>query len=403
MSAAGAAEVLSVGALTAHLAALLRGDRLLSDCQVRGEVSNYHHHRASGHRYFKLKDGSAELKCALFRNDSAGLTFEPTEGLAVLARGRVAVYEARGEYQLYVRELQPDGLGALYAAFERLKQRLGAEGLFDEARKRPLPAYPRRVALLTSLGSAAVRDLLRVLRQRWPALRIVLIDALCQGSDAPASLIRGLHLANRCDELDLIVIGRGGGSIEDLWAFNDEGLARAVAASRVPLVSAVGHETDFTICDFVADLRAATPSHAAQLAVPDQAELQQRLTQLAGRAGSGLERTVAGARWRLEAVSQRAIWQRPAALWEPWAQRLDDLDGRLQQAVGQAVEVAGRRLERAGTLLGALDPTAVLQRGYAIVRRAADGRVALQPADLPPGTAAEVRLAGGSVAVTVGS
>lgn len=393
-------EPLTVTELTRHVARLIRGDELLAGCTVRGELSNYRLY-ASGHHYFTLKDSGAELPCVMFRGDAVQLRFEPADGQRVRVSGRIEVYEKRGQYQMYVHAMQHDGLGALYEAYERLRAKLAEEGLFDEARKRPLPAYPARIAVITSPDGAAVRDMLRVLRQRWPGVRILLVPATVQGATAAASLVDGLRLANAVGDVDLILIGRGGGSIEDLWAFNEEPVARAIAASRVPVISAVGHESDVTIADFVADLRAATPTHAAELAVPDQEAVSRHVAQLGSRLASGLRQRLAVAKMRLEATGARRCLATPHWVIEQRAQRVDELSVGMGRALVQRLGDGTRRLEQAAAKLQALSPEAVLGRGYAILTRADDGRVVRSPAQVRAGEHARVRVAGGTLMVTV--
>ncbi len=397
-TAASRSDAVPVAALVAHLGAVIRADEVLADVSVSGELSNYRIY-ASGHHYFTLKDAAAEMRCVMFRGDAQRLRFEPGDGQAVIARGRVDVYEKRGEVQLYVRAMSHDGLGGLYQAFERLRQRLEAEGLFATERKRSWPRYPRRVAVITSPSGAAVRDMIRVLRQRWPAVRILFHEAVVQGEEAAPSLVRALTRVNQVPDVDLILFGRGGGSMEDLWAFNEEPVARAVAASRIPVISAVGHETDFTISDFVADARAATPTHAAQLAVPDVGEVARHLAQLSGRLAGSLRRRVEHGRAALEALARRRVLTAPEAYLEQRAQRLDELGERLPRAAQRRWQQAEQRLETMSRALTALDPTAVLQRGYAILTRDSDGQAVRQPADLPPGERATALVAGGSLTI----
>ncbi|NUQ00082.1 MAG: exodeoxyribonuclease VII large subunit [Armatimonadetes bacterium] len=401
MNLATTSEVLTVGAVTARVAQAIRADCLLSDCTIRGELSNYRIYH-SGHHYFTLKDADAELRCVMFRGDAARLRFDPADGLAVRASGRVDVYEKKGEYQLYVRALQHDGLGALFEAYQRLRERLEAEGLFRPERKRPLPRYPRRVAIITSPSGAAVRDMVRILRQRWPAVRILLLEAVVQGEQAAPSLCRALEAVGRLDDIDLVLLGRGGGSIEDLWAFNEEMVVRAVVACPVPVISAVGHETDFTICDFAADVRAATPTHAAELAVPEIGAEAQHHGQLEARLNRALAQRVETARLGFQAIESRCLAAAPSAVLAQQMQRLDELSERLECAVARLTERASHHLARLTQTLAALDPSAVLARGYAILRRERDGKVAMDPADLPPGTLVEARLAGGSRRLVAG-
>ncbi|MBQ1351991.1 MAG: exodeoxyribonuclease VII large subunit, partial [Oscillospiraceae bacterium] len=277
--------IFSVSQVNGYLKGLMEADATLSALFVRGEISNYKCY-PSGHHYFTLKDKEAALRCVLFRREAARLRFAPQNGMKILAFGRISVFPRDGQYQLYCGELLSDGIGALSIAFEQLKQKLHQEGLFDSAHKKALPRYPERIALITSPVGAAVQDMLRILKARWPLARILLLPVRVQGAEAPKELIDAIEFVNACEGADLIIVSRGGGSMEDLWAFNDEGLARAIYASQIPVISAVGHEPDVTISDFVADLRAATPSNGAELAVPDQNELRRRLfllrTQLEG-------------------------------------------------------------------------------------------------------------------------
>ncbi|MFN3630671.1 MAG: exodeoxyribonuclease VII large subunit, partial [Casimicrobiaceae bacterium] len=409
-------------------------DRAIPLLWVRGEISGFKR-AASGHCYFDLKDERAQIACVLFRNRSALVPFALADGLAVECRVRVALYEPRGQLQCIVEQVRAVGAGELHEAFLRLKARLAAEGLFDQGRKRTLPAFPRSIGIITSREAAALADILRVLRGRWPLARVILYPASVQGAAAPAELRAALQTANARAECDLIIIGRGGGSLEDLWAFNDEALVRAVAASRLPIVSAVGHETDFTLCDFAADLRAPTPSAAALLATPDAMEVASRVSALG-------ERLVRAQSRRLEQLVQRL--DRAAAriastqtLLAPWRERTLGLASRLARALGRATKrlrdrharldarwqalVANRsairlpaerlarlearwamaasalcdrprqRLMRAAEALALLDPDRVLERGYAVVFDAA-GDVVIDAARVRPGDALHLRL-----------
>ena len=275
-------KVISVSQLNRYVKSLLEGDANLAAVYIGGEISNFTNHYKSGHLYMSLKDEGAVVKAVMFRAYASKLAFTPENGMKVIVRARVSLYEKDGAFQIYIEEMQPDGVGALQIAFEQLKKKLAAEGLFEASRKKPLPRYPARVGVITSPTGAAVRDIFNVLGRRFPLARVVFTPVLVQGEGAPAQLVAALRRFNETNAADVLIIGRGGGSIEELWAFNDETVARAVAASRIPVISAVGHETDFTICDFVADLRAPTPSAAAELAVPDQHQLAARLTQLYG-------------------------------------------------------------------------------------------------------------------------
>ncbi|MDE0611040.1 MAG: exodeoxyribonuclease VII large subunit [Anaerolineaceae bacterium] len=363
----------TVAEITARIRLLLEGDAELQDVAVSGEISNLTRAR-SGHWYFTLKDASASLRCVMWRSAAARQRFLPQEGDAVQALGHIGVYEPRGEYQLYATLLRPMGVGDLYARFEALKAALEAEGLFDPDRKRALPTFPRVIGVVTSPQAAAFQDVCNVLRRRFPLAEVWLSPAAVQGLEAPAQLRAALARLNAEEEVDVILLIRGGGSIEDLWAFNDEALARAIVASRLPVVSGVGHETDFTIADFVADLRAPTPSAAAELVAPDLAELNQtiglararltelqrgRLAQLQDRLGSG-RRNLALLSPQRELATQR--------------QRLDDQELRLQRAWAGAQGRLAARLAQATAALGAADPRAILQRGYAILTQAEGGK-----------------------------
>ncbi len=353
--------VFSVHQLTSYIKRLFDRDEVLQDVLVRGEVSNFRRHR-SGHLYFTLKDEEAALDCVCFRNTAASIDFEIADGMAVVAGGRVSVYEKQGRYQLIVLFLRPDGVGALYAAFEQLKEKLEREGLFDESRKRPLPRFPKCIALVTSPTGAAVRDLTTIITRRYPLARILIIPTLVQGEQAPASIIRSLEIANSIEEVDLIIVGRGGGSIEDLWAFNDEAVARAIFASRKPTISAVGHERDFTIADFVADVRAATPSAAAEIAVPDKTELLQYLEGLASRAISAARTRVHQAEAAMGRVTERPPLRQPMSVVEQFVLRVDEAWERATAAMEAMLLDAGRRVALADARLRAHRPSQLLAR-----------------------------------------
>ena len=293
------APVYSVTQVNQYIKGLLDGDSALSGLFVRGEISNYKAY-PSGHHYFSLKDGEGAIRCVMFRREAMSLRFRPENGKKVVAFGRVTVFPRDGQYQLYCSALSPDGMGDLHAAFEQLKEKLYQEGLFDQAHKKRIPRFPERIALITSSAGAAVRDMIRILGARWPMAEVLVLPVRVQGAEAPGELCAAIAWANRHQAADLIITGRGGGSMEDLWAFNDENVARAIYASRIPVISAVGHEPDVTISDFVADLRAATPSNAAELAVPDQNEQYAALDQLSRRLGRAVSRRLDGARFLLE-------------------------------------------------------------------------------------------------------
>ena len=321
-------KVITVGQLNRYVKSLLEGNPHLADVYISGEISNFTNHYKSGHLYLSLKDDQALVKAVMFRGAASRLKFTPENGMKVIVRARVSLYEKDGAYQIYIEEMQPDGVGALQLAYEQLKARLAAEGLFDESRKRPLPRYPSRIGVITSPTGAAVRDILNILGRRYPLAEVVMVPVLVQGDGAPPQLCRALQLLNERQAADVIIIGRGGGSIEELWAFNDERVARAVAGSRIPVISAVGHETDFTICDFAADLRAPTPSAAAELAVPDQNELQVRLLHLRQRAAAAAEHRLREDTQRLLHLRQKRCLASPLYAVEEQGMRLDYLTRR---------------------------------------------------------------------------
>ena len=343
--------VWSVGELTRQIKDLLDGESSLQHVYVRGELSNYKIY-PSGHHYFTIKDEEATLKAVMFRREASRLRFRPESGMKVIALGRITVYPRDGVYQLYVTELVPDGVGDLHAAFEQLKAKLGEEGLFDRSHKKPLPSYPERIAVITSSAGAAVRDVIRVATKRYPVAKLIVMPVRVQGSEAPPEIVSAIRYANRWKVADLIITGRGGGSIEDLWAFNDERVARAIYASEIPVISAVGHEPDVTIADFVADLRAATPSNAAELAVPDRSELhasllaarRQMLTALLSRMDAGRE--------RLEQLRRRRVLTDPGAYVADRRLALDHASSLLTAAFRGGI--AGKRSEL-GQRAAALD------------------------------------------------
>lgn len=436
--ATGPREVYSVSRLNRTVRGLL--EDLFDQVWVEGEVSNLRR-ISSGHWYFTLKDDQAQVSCAMFRNRNRLLRFSPSDGMQVLLRGRVGLYEARGNYQIVVDEMQQGGEGALRRAFEDLKQRLDREGLFAADRKRPLPLLPRAIGVITSPGGAALRDVLSVLRRRFPAIPVIVYPSAVQGRDAPRQLIDALHLALRRRECDVLLLTRGGGSLEDLWAFNDEDLARALYAADIPVVSAVGHEVDFTIADLAADQRAPTPSAAAELLSPDRAVMvltltryrqrlqtgalrllgdrrrlldalhgrlqrahpgrrlearSQRVDELLLRLESALERRVARQRQRLDGLDHRLLRHHPGARLDRLAAHCDQLAARLRAATDQGLQRRRQRLAQATATLQAVSPLATLERGYAIVTDAA-GRTVQQAAQVSVGDAVSARLAAGEL------
>lgn len=363
------ADAWTVSQLTHYIKDLLELDPQLQDVWLRGELSNLSR-AASGHLYFTLKDAEAAISCVMWRSASEQLAWQPEHGAAALVRGRISVYPPRGSYQLYVDELHPAGLGDLHARFEQLREQLKAEGLFDVERKLPLPSFPRVVGVVTSPQAAALRDVLNVLRRRYPLVKVLLAPTLVQGDRAPPQIVAALQTLDARDDVDLILLVRGGGSLEELWAFNEEGVARAIAACRHPVVSGVGHETDFTIADFVADLRAPTPSAAAELAVPDLTELRKRIGVSAGTMKASMEHRLGQMRQALE--EQRRALQRlsPQAQVDSYRQQVDDLTRWALRALAHGLDQRRSWLAGLQARLAVLSPEATLERGYAIVRQA---------------------------------
>ncbi|MBQ9132227.1 MAG: exodeoxyribonuclease VII large subunit [Clostridia bacterium] len=390
----GQKGLLSVSQLNDYLKMLLDGDRVLSNVFVRGEISNFTVPR-SGHLYFTLKDEEGQIRAVMFRGSTGRLLFRPEDGMKVIAHGRVSLYGPSGQYQLYVDDLQPDGAGSLALRFEQLKRKLAAEGLFDPSRKRPLPPMPRRVGVITSPSGAAVHDLMNVLGRRFPLAQMILFPSAVQGVEAPEQLMAGIEFFGMTGIVDVIIIGRGGGSAEDLWAFNDEGLARAVAACPIPVISAVGHESDFTICDFVADQRAPTPSAAAELAVPDRAELLQTLSLQETRMRALMSGRITRERRMLERLSQARVLCRPEQWLDGYRMRLSELERRLDESFLKGMERRGERISRIAGQLTALNPLSVLARGYASV--STEGRTVTRAAQVRVGDPLTVRFADGTV------
>lgn len=358
---------LTVTQVNRFLKSLVDGDGRLSDVTITGEISNFTQNARSGHMYFSLKDDRSALRAVMFANAAGRLRFRPEDGMKVVIRGRISVYEAAGQYQLYAEDMQPDGVGALALAFEQLKNRLAQEGLFDPARKRPIPRRPGRIGVITSPTGAAVQDILQITGRRWPMAEIVFCGVQVQGTAAPAQLVAAVKTLNLLDACDVIVIGRGGGSMEDLWAFNDERLARAVAGSRIPVVSAVGHETDFTICDFAADLRAPTPSAAAELCTPDREALLGTLRSYHEYFCRKASDTLAYYRQSLDLLTQAPPLSDRRAYLRLRREKLNALALRLDGLSKELLADRRRNLALASGKLDALSPLKVLARGYSVV------------------------------------
>ena len=393
-----AMQPVSVTQLTQYIKLLLDRDEILSQVCVRGELSNYKAH-SSGHQYFTLKDEGAVISCVMFRSDAAKLRFRPESGMKVILYGRVSLFPKSGQYQIYVTSLQPDGVGALAVAFEQLKRRLYQEGLFDPAHKKPLPVYPERVALVTSPTGAAVRDMIRILGRRWPMAQVLVCPVRVQGEGAAEEIAAMLDYVDAHQLADVIITGRGGGSMEDLWAFNEEIVARAIWRCTIPVISAVGHEPDVTISDFAADVRAATPSNAAELAVRDGDALRSGLRQLQARLEQAEQGRLARLRQRLDTLANSRVMVRPESCLQQRELYLEMLRQRLEHG-GQAVlSRQQQRFSRTAAKLDALSPLKVLGRGYAMVSR--EGAVVRSAAQLKSGDAIAVSLADGTAQCTV--
>lgn len=391
--------ILTPGQVGQYLKNMMDRDRLLSRLLVRGELSNYKMY-PSGHHYFTLKDGEGALRCVMFRSDAQSLRFRPENGMQVIAAGRVTVFPRDGQYQLYCARLTPEGVGDLALAFEQLKEKLAREGLFDPGHKRPIPEVPKRIALITSPAGAAVRDMIRILGARWPLAEVRVIPVRVQGAEAPQELAAAVQWANLHRAADLIIIGRGGGSMEDLWAFNEEVVARAIFWSEIPIISAVGHEPDVTIADFVADLRASTPSNAAELAVPDQNEIYMSLL----GEGERLEGAVTARLARYRQVTDRLANSRPMTdpgfYFREKRLLLDYQSSRLAHGMRHAAAGQRERLSALSAALDAMSPLKVLGRGYVIARRG-DGKVLSSVRDIAAGEAFRLRLSDGELGCRV--
>ncbi|MUG44778.1 exodeoxyribonuclease VII large subunit [Paenibacillus woosongensis] len=434
-------KIYTIKELNRYIRMKMESDTLLSEVWIRGEISNFTHH-SSGHMYFTLKDKDSRIKSIMFASHNQRLPFIPREGTRVIARGNVSVYERDGQYQFYATQMQPDGIGSLYLAFEQLKQKLEAEGLFAPQRKRPLPAFPRVIGVVTSPTGAAVRDILTTLERRYPQAKIVLHPVLVQGKGAAPSIVKAIRTMNALGEADVLIVGRGGGSLEELWAFNEEAVARSIYESAIPVISAVGHETDFTIADFVADLRAATPTAAAELAVPHAAELREQLRQRERVLQQGLQHQLRQAQERLRRLAASPALRQPRRSLLQHAERLDMLQARLVRRMRAQAELTGaaqarlhqrllryhpqdtlaltkRRHEEASRLLrsamngilkeksqtlaygirqlDALSPLKVMARGYSLVYDEKGRRLVKSLKDVEPGDLVKVKLTDGEL------
>lgn len=392
-------RLLSVSDLNEYVRRLLAGDALLRNLEVTGEISGYKHH-ISGHRYFSLKDANARVQCVMFRQNALNLRFQPQDGMRVRVRASASIYPRDGSYQLYVTGMEKSGVGELYLRFEALKEKLMKEGLFDPAIKRPLPLMPACIGIVTSRTGAAIRDMVRIARRRMPNVEIVVAPCAVQGPEAAGEIVRAIGRLNADGRAEVILCGRGGGSIEDLWAFNEEIVARAINASRIPVISCVGHETDFTIADFVADARAATPSMAAELAVPVAREMRQKVDAAMGRVCHGLAQGNRMRRLELNRICSGLLFRNPRMLLtEQKRQRLLECWRRCADAQRERTRLVRANLERLGGKLAALNPEGVLERGYACIR--AGERVLSCAKEMAPGLTVQICMRDGSVEAQV--
>lgn len=391
--------ILTITQLNEYIRGKLDGDPMLNQVAVRGEISNYKLY-PSGHHYFTLKDETGALKCVMFKGNAFRLRFRPENGMKVIAMGKVSVFPRDGAYQLYCTAMAMDGIGDLYAAFEQLKKKLEAQGLFDPAHKKPIPRYPRTIGIVTSSAGAAVHDMLRILRKRYPLVSVRLLPVRVQGAEAPGEIGAAIAYANKYALADLLIVGRGGGSIEDLWAFNDERVAYAIYHSEIPVISAVGHEPDVTIADFVADLRAATPSNGAELAVPDQNALRQNLDAMTSAMTAALSRQIKASRQHLNVLAQSPALKSPTGYLEQRGKNLELLKNRLLSAQTQEVTRKKQRYIAAVSKLDAMSPLKVLSRGYSMAQ-SEEGEVIRSVRQTELGQRITVTVSDGKLSATV--
>ena len=394
-----AQQVLTITQLNEYIRGKLDNDSLLNAVAVKGEISNYKLY-PSGHHYFTLKDESSALKCVMFKGNASRLRFRPENGMKIIAMGKVSVFPRDGAYQLYCTAMAMDGIGDLYAAFEQLKKKLYAQGLFDPAHKKPIPKYPGTIGIITSSAGAAVHDMLRILNKRYPLARVRLLPVRVQGVEAPGEIAAAIRYANYHKLADLLIVGRGGGSIEDLWAFNEEIVAHAIYDSAIPVISAVGHEPDVTISDYVADLRAATPSNAAELAVPDRDALQQTLDSMANAMANALNRQIKAYRQHLDVLSQSPALQSPTGYFDQKQMQLEGLKNRLGAAENQIIARNTQRYIALTAKLDAMSPLKVLTRGYSMAQNER-GEVLRSISQTELGERITVSLSDGKLSATV--
>jgi exodeoxyribonuclease VII large subunit len=394
-------SVLSVGQLNAYIKSIIDGDINLNNVFVCGEISNFTDHYRTGHYYLTLKDETSSIKAVMFRTANQRLKFMPENGMNVITRGRISVFERDGQYQLYIDDMQPDGLGALNLAFEQLKNKLAAEGLFDQNRKKPIPKYPARIGVITSPTGAAVRDIFNILSRRFPLAEVVLCPVQVQGASAAPQIVDAINRFNAGSYADVLIVGRGGGSIEELWAFNEETVARAVAASKIPVISAVGHETDFTICDFVADLRAPTPSAAAELAVPESFEQKSYITSMKYRCGKAVQGEIQFQRAKLSRLKASPGLVSPVMIINTYRQKLDGYLTAMQAEFSAALSAGRSSLAVLSSKLDTLSPLKVLGIGYALAY--SEGKLLHNASAVDSGSEVDVLLEKGRLFCTVKS
>lgn len=390
-----AGVVLSVSQLNRYVKSIIEQDYNLQTVFVQGEISNFTNHYRTGHYYMTIKDEFSSIRAVMFKSANSRLRFMPENSMNVIIKGRVSVFERDGQYQLYIDDMQPDGAGAMSLAFEQLKNKLAAEGLFDESRKSPIPRFPERVGVVTSPTGAAIRDIINVISRRFPAAELILCPVQVQGASAAGQIKAAIELFNAKKAADVLIVGRGGGSAEELWAFNEEPVARAVAASEIPVISAVGHETDFTICDFAADLRAPTPSAAAEIAVPDITALGELLGSFSRRMNSAVSGTLTHEKARLEARAQLLKRLSPRNYIDDLAARCGGAGVRIDSAVRHSMEVRRGEIAALCARLDALSPLRVIARGYAVA--SSGGKVLTSPSQVEVGDTIDLRLAGGEL------
>jgi len=392
------AHVFTVQELTKCIKKRLEGDSELTNLWVKGEISNFKHH-SSGHMYFTIKDKASQIRSVMFRENTP-LKFTPEDGMNVLARGNIGVYERRGEYQLYVLEIQPEGIGALHVAFEQLKKKLKEEGLFDEAHKKPLPVIPKKIGVVTSPTGAAIRDILNVSRRRFPNIHIIVAPVRVQGEIAKGEIVRAIEMMNTQD-IDLMIVGRGGGSLEELWAFNEEIVARAIYASNVPIISGVGHETDFTIADFVADKRAPTPSAAAEIALPEKKEIIRYLQSMRNRLDQSMYKRLELERKHLQNIIHSVIFRKPKSRIDQHRQRLDDLLKQLNLNATNHLKSQRKDLEGLVGKLDTLSPLSILSRGYSVSLKMPDEKIVKAISEVSKGDLMKVIVTDGEIVCEV--